>query len=156
TRSRPAHSRLLGPIHYRRACPRQPRPARPTPRPTVQKGHPNVSVFEKYKAKAYPNTYVCELHVAKILGGTPTDPRVAEGWIKSKMGFDSDKLIQDAVAEVMVERGVTAGEAVEIVNSEKNLNGFKRDESGLYVEGRQIKAAIKEAANIRYPAGRWS
>lgn len=115
-----------------------------------------TSVFQKWEKKAYPHTYSAELHVPMILGGTPTDPKVAEGWIKTKMGFDSDKLIQDAVAEVMVERGVTAGEAVEIVNQNKNLNGFKRDESGLYVEGRQIKAAIKEAANIRWPNGRWS
>lgn len=115
-----------------------------------------MSVFEKYKARAYPHNYLAELSVRQLLGGTPTDPRVAEGWIRSKMGFDNDKIIQDAVAEVMVERGVTAGEAVEIVNAEKNLNGFKRDESGLYIEGRQVKAAIKEAANVRWPNGRWS
>jgi hypothetical protein len=115
-----------------------------------------MSVFAKYAAKAYPHTYSAELHVPQILGGTPTDPRVAEGWIRSKMGFDSDRLIQDAVAEVMVERGVTAGEAAEIVNANRNLNGFKRDESGLYIEGRQIKAAIKEASNVRWPNGRWS
>jgi hypothetical protein len=32
----------------------------------------------------------------------------------------------------------------------KQTTGFKRDEHGLYIESRQIKAAIKEACNILY------
>lgn len=114
-----------------------------------------MSVFEKYRAKAYPYTFDVELLVGRIAGGTPTDPRVAEAWLKTKLGVDKDDLIREAVAEVMVERGVGADEATAVVSANKHLNGFRRDESGLYVEGRQVKAAIKEAANVRWPKERW-
>lgn len=113
-----------------------------------------MSVFDKYRAKAYPYTFTADLHVGVIAGGTPTDPKVAEGWLRTKLA-DKDDLIREAVAEVMVERGVTADEAAEVVNANKHLNGFKRDERGLYIEGRQAKAAIKEAANVRWPKERW-
>lgn len=114
-----------------------------------------MSVFEKYRAKAFPYVFRATLYIPRIAGGTPTDPKVAEGWLKTKMGWDDDSLIQSAVAEIMAERGVSAEEAVQIVNTNRHLNGFKRDEKGLYIEGRQAKAAIKESANIRWPNIRW-
>jgi hypothetical protein len=115
-----------------------------------------TSVFAKYIPQAYPFTYAATLHVGRIAGGTPTDPKVAEGWLKTKLAVDRDDLIREAVAEVMVERGVSADEATKIVDVNKHLNGFRRDpESGLYIEGRQVKAMIKEAANIRWPKDRW-
>lgn len=113
-----------------------------------------ASVFAKYQPKAYPFTFRATLQVATICGGIPTDPKVAEGWLRTKLAT-TDELIQQAVAEVMVERGVTADEAAAIVDQQKHLNGFKRDEHGLYIEGRQVKAAIKEAANVRWPKDRW-
>jgi hypothetical protein len=111
-------------------------------------------VFAKYQAKAYPYTFSADLLVGVICGGTPTDPKVAEGWLRTKLA-DKDDLIREAVAEVMVERGVTADEATEIVSTNRHLNGFRRDENGLYLEGRCVKAAIKEAANVRWPKERW-
>lgn len=113
-----------------------------------------MSVFDNYRTKAYPHTYNGTLLVATICGGTPTDPKVAEGWLRTKMA-DKDDLIRQMVAETMTERGVTAEEATEAVMVDKHLNGFKRDSEGLYIEGRQLKAAIKEAANIRWPKDRW-
>jgi hypothetical protein len=114
----------------------------------------SASVFERYQSDAYPYRYDGTLLVATIAGGTPTDPKVAEGWLRTKLGIDKDDLIREKVAEVMVERGVTADEATEIVNTQKNLNGFKRDENGLYIEGRQLKAALKEAVSIAVAAGK--
>lgn len=111
-----------------------------------------MSVFEKYRNKSYPYRFAGSLHIGVIAGGTPTDPNVAEGWLKSKLGVDKDDLIRQMVAETMVERGLTADEATEVVNTMKNLNGFKRDENGLYIEGRQLKAAIKEATSIAVAA----
>jgi hypothetical protein len=110
------------------------------------------SVFEKYHAEAYPFRFNGSLLVGTIAGGIPSDPKVAEGWLKTKLGIDKDDMIRTMVAETMVERGVTADEATEIVNTMKNLNGFKRDEQGLYVEGRQLKAALKEAISIAVAA----
>lgn len=113
-----------------------------------------TSVFAKYAPKAYPHTFNGTLHVGCIAGGIPTDPKVAEGWLRTKLAA-ADDLIRQAVAETMAERGVTAEEAAAIVDQSRHLNGFKRDEHGLYIEGRQLKAAIKEAANVRWPKDRW-
>lgn len=117
------------------------------------------SAFETYRQRAYAHEYAGTIHVATIVGGTPTDPKVAESWLKTKLA-DKDDLIREQVAEVMLERGVTAEEAAELVNIAKHLNGFKRDEHGLYIEGRQLKAAIKEAACVavaaeKLPARGW-
>jgi len=113
-----------------------------------------MSVFATYRKQAYPYRFAGTLVVSTIAGGTPTDPKVAEGWLRTKLGVDNDRLVQEMVAEVMVERGVTADEAVPLVNELKNLNGFKRDEHGLYIEGRQLKAALKEAASVAVAAGK--
>lgn len=113
-----------------------------------------MSVFAKYQQQMYPHRFAGQLHVGVIAGGIPTDPKVAEGWLRTKLGIDKDELIRQQVAETMVERGVTADEATEIVNTNKHLNGFKRDESGLYYEGRQLKAALKEAASVAVAAGK--
>lgn len=112
-----------------------------------------MSVFEKHRKDIYPHRFSGQLHIGVIAGGTPTDPKVAEGWLRTKLGIDKDDLIREKVAETMIERGVTADEATAIVSENKHLNGFKRDERGLYIEGRQLKAAIKEAASVAVAAG---
>jgi hypothetical protein len=109
-----------------------------------------MSAFDKFHKDAYPFQFKGELTVGTLCGGIPSDPRVAEGWIKTKMGQTNDSAVQQLVAQTMAERGVTdAEEAVRIANEFKNLNGFKRDEETgeLFIEGRQLKAALKEAAN---------
>lgn len=130
-----------------------------------------MSVFAKYITKAYPYQYAAIAKVGRIAGGTPSDPNVAESWIKTKITGSSDELIRQAVAEIMVERGMPADEAVEELQKNKHLNGFRRTRCAecpatgapcadgkheLYIEGRQLKAAIKEASNVRWPNGRWS
>jgi len=106
-----------------------------------------MTVFADYRTKAWPIIFDGSMLVSVIAGGTPTDPKVAEGWLRTKLA-DKDDLIRDQVAQVMVDRGVTADEAASIVDLNKHLNGFKRDEQGLYIEGRQLKAAIKEATSV--------
>lgn len=113
------------------------------------------SVFANYIPKAYPYRYKGTLLIGRIAGGTPTDPKVAEGWIKTKLGHQSDDLIRKQIAEVMVTRGITDEQAVEEVNSNRHLNGFKHDnETGLYIEGRHLKAALKEAVSICVSVGK--
>lgn len=111
------------------------------------------SVFAKHQQEFFKYRFSGQLVVGTIAGGTPTDPKVAEGWLRTKLGIDSDELIREMVADVMVSREVAADQAVEIVNATKHLNGFKRDENGLFIEGRQLKAALKEAASIAMAAG---
>jgi hypothetical protein len=112
------------------------------------------SVFAGYAIKAWPHRFAGELAVPFIAGGTPSDPRVAEAWLKTKLTDDRDALIREAVAQTMVERGITADEAAAVVGDLKHLNGFRRDEQGLYIEGRQLKAAIKEAVSVAYSTGK--
>jgi hypothetical protein len=125
-----------------------------------------MSVFAQYEDQAWPHRFAGTIHIGRIAGGTPNNANVAEGWLRKKLGADQDELIREAVAEVMVERGVTADEAADEVGKRMNLNGFKRhnaerdDEhygprgSELYIEGRQLKAAIKEAASCAASVGK--
>jgi hypothetical protein len=124
-----------------------------------------TSVFAAQRADAYRFQFATTLLVGTLVGGTPTDKNVAEGWLKSKL-TDKDSLIQELVAEVMLERTaagtpVTKDEAASIVDIRKHLNGFKRQRCArctadglcagkhqLFIEGRHVKAAIKEAASI--------
>lgn len=116
----------------------------------------STSIFSDHQADAYPFRYAVTLEVDTLVGGTPSDPKVCEGWLRSKIE-ESDETIRRMVAETMVERGITAEQAAEEVSRLKHLNGFKRDEvtGELYIEGRQVKAMLKEAACIRWPDKRW-
>lgn len=111
-------------------------------------------VFAKYDKLSYANHFDARLELKTLVGGCPSDPKVATGWLKSKLQEPDDR-IREMVAEVMVERNVNADEATDIVNDMKNLNGFKRNPDGiLFIEGRQIKAAMKEAASCAVAAGK--
>ena len=100
----------------------------------------------------------------KLMGGIPQNPEVVEGWIRSKSGVSAEEEIQNLVRRTMVEQGtwkadMTSAEieqASKLVAGLKETSGFKRDaEGGLFVESRQIKAALKEAVNILYPGEVW-
>jgi len=110
----------------------------------------HTSAFAKYVPQAWPFQYKGTMIVDTLCGGIPSDPNVAEGWIRGVMGETSDARLQAQVAEVMAQRGLPESEAIEEINRRKHLNGFKRDEESgeLYIDGRQLKAAIKEAAMI--------
>jgi hypothetical protein len=114
-------------------------------------------IFAKFEPRAYPFRFAGRIHVDLLAGGTPSDPNVAEAWIRSrgmKDGFKA-KMLADAVEEVMRERGVSTDEAVSEVARNRHLSGFKRDPTrGLYYEGRQLKAALKEAGSVSADAGK--
>lgn len=111
-----------------------------------------MSVFDTYRADSYPYRFNGKLHVPAIAGGTPTDPKVAEGWLRTKLGQSRDDMIRELVAQTMLDRNVTAEEATELVNINRNLNGFKKDDNGLFIDGRQLKACIKEATSVAVAA----
>lgn len=115
-----------------------------------------ASVFEKYRSDAWPYRYQGRLHISTIAGGTPSDPKVIEGWLRSKWDPNAaDEIIRKRVAQTMIERGIGADEAFDEIKNIINVNGFKRfpEDGGLYIEGRQLKAAIKEAASVALSAG---
>lgn len=124
-----------------------------------------TSVFAPYRDAAYKYRFTTTLQVATLVGGTPADKKVAEGWLKSKL-TDKDSLIQEMVAAIMLEQAaagkpVSKEEAAREVDIRRHLNGFRRQRCDncpeetlceglhqLYIEGRHVKAAIKEAASI--------
>lgn len=92
-----------------------------------------------------------------VVGGVPSDKSVIEGWIRSRMEL-GDQAIADLVETTHKERGgepMTPGDAVTLVMESElapSVNGFKRDADGqLCLEGRNIKAAIKEWSNSAFP-----
>ena len=106
------------------------------------------SIFSGVRDKSYPFTFNASLYLPVIVGGIPSDPKIAEGWIRSKVQGPESR-IQELIAQTVIERKVSTDEAVEIVNKMKNLNGFKRTPEGhLYIEGRYVKAALKEAVGV--------
>jgi hypothetical protein len=113
-------------------------------------------VFAKFADDAWPYWYAGELKVGILAGGIPQDPNVVESWIKTKLrDIRSDAEIQEVIATTMAELGLSEEEAVRKASTQMvGMNGFKRDETGLYVEGRQLKAALKEAVMVAANAGK--
>jgi hypothetical protein len=123
-----------------------------------------TSVFADKTTSLY-STYDCQITMrGKLLGGIPKSPEVIEGWLRSRAGINQDEEIRQAMLRTLVELGAEVtpemsyeqlSEASKSLAAVKNTNGFKRNDSGLYIEDRQIKAAIKEAVNILYAGERW-
>lgn len=123
-----------------------------------------ASVFESTRASIY-TTYDVEIQfLDKLLGGTPRDPRLIEGWIRKQAGVEDPQELKKMMVRTLEEMGVEIGpnlsdedilKAAEGVAGERHTNGFKRDENGLYIESRQIKAMLKEATNVLYAKEKW-
>jgi hypothetical protein len=107
--------------------------------------------------------------VPVICGGIPSNPNVAAAWLKARMGLDNDAALMQAVVDTMTAREITMEEATAVVNQHRHLNGFKRlhcpdcptegvcditKPHQLYIEGRQLKAALKEAVSVAAAAGK--
>lgn len=130
-----------------------------------------MGVFTKYEEAAYPFWYAGTIrNTGKIAGGTPTDRKVAEAWIRTKLGeTKTEEQIQALAARAIAERGLSGEEAANLTKDDvvadvmalKNLNGFKRDkDKGIYSEGRHLKANLKEAISVcvaveKLPARGW-
>lgn len=103
----------------------------------------------------------------KIMGGIPKDPKIIEGWLRSKTGVTSEEEIKQMVLRTLEESGAEVRpdmtfEELEAAASKiagvKNTNGFKVTEPGpggkLYIESRYIKACLRECVNIEYAGER--
>lgn len=81
--------------------------------------------------------------VNRLVGGTPTDPLMIEGWLRSNMksatGEERQKIKETTLDEI---KGAVDDAAKSMWTT------FKRDDLGPYVEGRCLKAAFKEAASV--------
>lgn len=113
-----------------------------------------VNIFEEYRAECWPLAFDVTLQfTSECRGGTPSDEHKAAGWLRSKL-TDNDDAIPALVAKTMLERGITAEQAVEDAATLKLLNGFKRYNGALCLEGRHVKAMVKEAAVVALSANK--
>jgi hypothetical protein len=114
--------------------------------------------FDAYASKAWPYRYRVALLIAELHGGTPRNPDVVRSWLRAKVGYTDGAQLETAVAEIFAADPTrtdaeVAAEAIEPM-AERYVNGFKRDGDGLYIEGRQLKAAVKEAASVARASGK--
>lgn len=112
-------------------------------------------IFGKAAEKIYTSYRATLRFKHLIVGGIPSDKSVIEGWIRSRMDL-GDAAIAELVEQTATERGVlTPDEAIEAVMASDlapSVNGFKRNDNGeLCIEGRIVKAALKEWMNSAYP-----
>lgn len=111
------------------------------------------------------HTYEAELtFTGKLFGGSPFDPQLVEGWLKKNLGISTEEQLRQWTLEHLAEtQGLDPTKATdeEIERAiaenaiEKKAQGFKRlpGNNKPYVEGRTLKAMIKEATSIAYPIG---
>jgi hypothetical protein len=118
----------------------------------------------------------------RLAGGTPSDPKLIEGWLKSKMpGMTNDierrhmllRTLREMGAEIPETDDIMAidmaqlEEAASKVAASRGANGFKRpnrvvrqdgtvEHPGyLAIETRHLKAGLKEWINILFAGTRW-
>ena len=83
----------------------------------------------------------------RICGGVPRSPQAIEGWIRANV--DGDSRLEQLISETKDTMQVDALSEEEIEKLKQCCwNSFKTNADGPYIEGRQVKAMIKEAANI--------
>lgn len=79
----------------------------------------------------------------KLIGGIPTDPKMIAGWIAA--------LMPEVKAEeraALADKTLTELPAATEEAAKSMWTMFKRDDSGIYLEERNIKALFKECSNI--------
>jgi hypothetical protein len=85
------------------------------------------SRFEDIANGLFKYRYRVKIHVGTLVGGTPTNENVAEGWLRARMGGVTEERIKAEVAQVMADRGCSAEDAIEEVNRNRHLSGFRRN-----------------------------
>jgi hypothetical protein len=98
-----------------------------------------------------------------LVGGVPANESVIRSWLRTRLEMD-DQALEEVVKQTLAERGQSefksTDEALDALMEKQetvSVNGFKRDpQTGeLMVEGRCIKAGLKEWANSAYPGTEW-
>ena len=87
------------------------------------------------------------IHLSDIAGGLPADPRLVDAWQEANWR-KSAKLLEGDPRD-SAEAAQRTAELLEGIPEEKGFTVFPRGPGGeLCIEGRQVKAALKESANI--------
>lgn len=120
-----------------------------------------VSLFSKAVTRNYA-FYQITLFAETLVGGTPRNPRQMLVWIQTNLQNKNSvpnvylktlsEMYPEEMRTIMTLEGEEQAKAITALAEKLNeLQGtcFKRDEQNRpYIEGRQIKAGLKEAANL--------
>lgn len=124
------------------------------------------AVFVGKPAPLYDSTKLFKIYdvqlVAenRIAGGTTRNPKLIEGWLRSKAKINDRDALDEMILQTMRDMDMEfpddmpIDEVIDHVvknNQDKNTLGFRSNENGLYLESRCIMAALREAVNTRYP-----
>lgn len=93
----------------------------------------------------------------RIVGGVPLDVDTIRNWIRARMDLGDRELIE-LTEQTAAELGEQLGERPSaddlldaVARAHETVNGFKQIGGELVYEGRCLKAALKEAANVAFP-----
>lgn len=116
------------------------------------------------KTDSQVTTYKVTVKIRNLLvGGVPANESVIRSWLRTRLEMD-DQALEEVVKQTLAERGqsefTSTDEALDALMEKQetvSVNGFKRDpQTGeLMVEGRCVKAGLKEWANSAYPGTEW-
>lgn len=120
-----------------------------------------TSVFGNHDAWT---TYEATLKfTGRLVGGAPSDPKLVEGWLGKNLGITDEESLREWTRTHLAEtKGIDPTQAtdedikaaLEENAAEKKAQVFKRTTDGFpYIEGRHVKAMIKEATSIAFPRG---
>jgi hypothetical protein len=139
-----------------------------------------VSVFAKHQAEAFTRYNVKLTLRDRMLGGLPGDPHMMRGWLKRSATQASaraagankeqirDETIRRDMISVIENLGYDVSELAEIKDldeleakavelmGEQKVTRFARNDEGVCVEARAVKAMLKENASICFPTAFFS
>lgn len=104
-----------------------------------------MNLWEKHLASDWTafDQYAVRIRIADIVGGKPATPEMIAAWVDAtnkKKNADERKKIVDAHLETLADLTEEKADKQSVV--------FARVDGELAIEGRQIKAMLKEAGNI--------
>lgn len=123
--------------------------------------------FEAHKNRLF-RTYACEIQFNnRVVGATPANPKLIEGWLRKKMGISDDTEIRQLTIKTLIDLGMVSREdaenldqtyenvasAAEAIAKNSHTSMFRRDDIGLYLESRIVKANLRESVNSAFPWG---
>ena len=132
------------------------------------RGAPSAAVADLVEAR--PSIFIADpdlwtsyevrlLFRARLIGGVPKDPQLIEGWLRNRAGISDERELRLAVLATLAETSADDDDAANGSNNgsgvSSRITGFKTGPEGLYVEGRQVKAMLKESTNIVFAGERW-
>lgn len=105
--------------------------------------------------------YRVELAVReKLVGGIPKDAATIKKWLTARLEMEDRAIIElaeeTAAAMTAAAGRPSADELVDAIATQVSSgNGFKTVDGELVYEGRCMKAALKESANVAFPGNDW-